>query len=588
VRLATAAALAVALTFALVGWLVSKTLETERERYLDASLDRLAARAGEWLDRETAAVGQALAAVETELRGPRSGTLRLWLTGAPDPDGTAGLESAHDLDLLEVLDDEGRVLAGAPSRVGLVDPGATRRGGVAAAPHPARVSGAPPLLLARRELRVGSHLLHLIGARRLDERRLDRLAGIDAVLWVPAGGGGARFGGRGAEIDVRALTATTAARSEVDGIEGGRWRATGLPLLGADGSELGTLFVALDAGPAVAGVHRGLLLGLGAGATLVAALAGAWVGGRLSRPVDELLRAVDAVAAGEADYTFAGAGRGETGRVAAAFSRLKRSYELQRRRSAAAERIAGWRDVARRIAHEVKNPLAPIRLTAQNLVRARERDHERFDALFRDGMRTIQEEVEQLARLVDAFSEFARLPTPRPRRIDPAEAIERALELYAADPRWEVRRSIAPGLAAIEADPDQLSRALKNVLLNALEAMPDGGALDVRARMDGESVEIEIADRGPGFTGDAERRLFEPYFTSKPSGTGLGMAITYRIVVEHGGEIRAENRAGGGARVLLRFPGRPPGSDGNGRDGGNDGSEPGGVGDAERAGTDGA
>jgi nitrogen fixation/metabolism regulation signal transduction histidine kinase len=228
----------------------------------------------------------------------------------------------------------------------------------------------------------------------------------------------------------------------------------------------------------------------------------------------------------------------------------------------AAERVAAWREVARHVAHEVKNPLAPIRLTVENLLRARTQAPERFDGMFREGMTTILEEVQQLSRMVSEFAEFARLPLPVRRSVDLDELVDRVVELYASEPEVEIRKRVTPDLRPFELDPDQISRALKNVLGNAIEAAREGNesgadrtpVVEIRISLTGEMAEIEVEDNGPGLSAEAERRLFEPYFTTKSHGTGLGMALTYRIVVEHGGVIFAENRSGTGARVVVRLP----------------------------------
>jgi nitrogen fixation/metabolism regulation signal transduction histidine kinase len=277
--------------------------------------------------------------------------------------------------------------------------------------------------------------------------------------------------------------------------------------------------------------------------------------------VRELVRAFDAVAAGEADYSFPATRQDELQELIASVSRLKRALELQQQRSSAAERVATWRDVARHVAHEVKNPLVPIRLTVENLVRARERAPDRFESIFADGMRTIIEEVDQLRRMVEEFSAFARLPLPtrEPRNLE--DLIDSVLDLYQSVPGLQLQRHYAGGLSPVPLDADQISRALKNVVGNAVEMLREQGAsageapcIEVRTGVEDEMARIEIADNGPGMSDEAQRRIFEPYFTTKEQGTGLGMALTYRIIIEHGGMISAENRSTGGARVTIRLP----------------------------------
>jgi signal transduction histidine kinase len=163
--------------------------------------------------------------------------------------------------------------------------------------------------------------------------------------------------------------------------------------------------------------------------------------------------------------------------------------------------------------------------------------------------------------MVSEFAEFARLPLPVRQPVELEDLVDRVVDLYGSEPEVEIHTEVAPGLKPVDLDPDQISRALKNVLGNAIEAARERPAtaegapeVTIRVAVDEELIEIEITDNGPGLSAEAERRLFEPYYTTKAHGTGLGMALTYRIVVEHGGVIFAENSSGGGARVVVRLP----------------------------------
>ena len=176
-------------------------------------------------------------------------------------------------------------------------------------------------------------------------------------------------------------------------------------------------------------------------------------------------------------------------------------------------------------------------------------------------MQTILEEVQQLSRMVAEFAEFARLPLPTHRPEDLESLIDRVVELYASEPGVTISKRIEPKLPRVALDADQVSRALKNVVGNAIDATRDAPhgesdppEVEIRAAIKDGMAQIVVADNGPGFSKEAERRLFEPYFTTKDHGTGLGMALTYRIIIEHGGVIFAENRPAGGARVIVRLP----------------------------------
>jgi nitrogen fixation/metabolism regulation signal transduction histidine kinase len=176
-------------------------------------------------------------------------------------------------------------------------------------------------------------------------------------------------------------------------------------------------------------------------------------------------------------------------------------------------------------------------------------------------MQTILEEVQHLSRMVAEFAEFARLPLPAHRPENIEVLIDRVVELYGSEPEVTIEKRVDPDLPRVALDADQLSRALKNVLGNAIDATREAGPsregpprVEIRAAIVEGMAQISVADNGPGFSQEAERRLFEPYFTTKEHGTGLGMALTYRIIVEHGGVIFAKNDREGGARVIIRLP----------------------------------
>jgi two-component system nitrogen regulation sensor histidine kinase NtrY len=218
----------------------------------------------------------------------------------------------------------------------------------------------------------------------------------------------------------------------------------------------------------------------------------------------------------------------------------------------------------RRIAHEVKNPLSPIRLAVENLRRVREKAPEQFDRALAEETAVILEEVESLRRLVDEFSEFARLPRPQPVSCDPSSLVRQALAVLQAriDAHGvSVETSFEGAPGRIVADPEQIGRVLKNVLGNALDALE--GAKDRRLSVtlgrEGDArawLVVEVRDSGIGLTAEGRRRIFEPYFTtrSEQGGTGLGMAIVHRIVTEHGGMIEAQGAPAQGATIRIRLP----------------------------------
>lgn len=224
---------------------------------------------------------------------------------------------------------------------------------------------------------------------------------------------------------------------------------------------------------------------------------------------------------------------------------------------AEAEKRAAWQEVARRMAHEVKNPLTPIQLTAQRLLRRAREGRVEPEAL-REGAQTILAEVGSLSRLVDSFSRFARLPQPQFALVDARELLLQVASLYQQNHpgvAWQLELPDDPQPAVW--DGDMVKRALINFVDNALGALgADGeakGRIALRLKVQGRDLRLEVEDDGPGVSPEQRERLFEPYFSTKRKGTGLGLAIVRRIAQDHGGEAAYEPLARG-SRFSLRLP----------------------------------
>jgi nitrogen fixation/metabolism regulation signal transduction histidine kinase len=220
---------------------------------------------------------------------------------------------------------------------------------------------------------------------------------------------------------------------------------------------------------------------------------------------------------------------------------------------AQAEKRAAWQEVARRMAHEVKNPLTPIQLTAQRLLR-RNREGRLDSAAVQEGAETILAEVASLSRLVDSFSRFARLPVPQFSPCDPADLLRQVTALYEPNHpeiRWQLR--LPEESAAARWDGDMVKRALINYVDNAVAAVDDKGTIQLSLSLEGEAVRYDVSDSGSGVPEGDRERLFEPYFSTKRKGTGLGLAIVRRIAQDHGGDVRYEPLAPG-SRFSLILP----------------------------------
>ena len=195
-------------------------------------------------------------------------------------------------------------------------------------------------------------------------------------------------------------------------------------------------------------------------------------------------------------------------------------------------------------------------------MRARELPAAEFDEVFRESTQTLGMEIANLKTIIARFSDFSRMPKPQLERIDARDLVERVRSLYEgsasvagqeeANIRFEVEVSSEP--MPLSADSELLHRALSNLVLNAMDAMPKGGTLTLSAKPHGDQVELRVADTGEGLTPEECERLFTPYYTTKQHGTGLGLAIVQSVVADHAGAIAVQSRPGGGAIFVITLP----------------------------------
>ena len=222
-----------------------------------------------------------------------------------------------------------------------------------------------------------------------------------------------------------------------------------------------------------------------------------------------------------------------------------------------AQKVAAWREVARRLAHEIKNPLTPIQLSAERLRRHFAGAPPQVKALVDECTQTIVGEVESLKGLVDEFSQFARMPSPRTVPTDLAQLITDTVALYNGiftDVRIDQR--FAPGVPLVRLDPEQIRRVMINLMDNAIEAMERRGQIVVETQLDPANhvVRVLVSDDGPGIPASEREKLFLPYYSTKRRGSGLGLAIVRRIVAEHGGSIDVGDNTPHGTRFTIELP----------------------------------
>jgi two-component system nitrogen regulation sensor histidine kinase NtrY len=442
-------------------------------------------------------------------------------------------------------------------------------------------------LFAVRATRVGEHPVYVVGGRRLDKMflsGLDMPVGMRALLYQNRGD---RFS-TDLLVDPSAPVQNSrpAERLEplVDAVRQSKRETTGLvhwsgdqaedeefhaiPLLGTstgiskDRPLLAILLIGNSRRTYVELMRhiRSAALMVGGGGILLAILLSSWAAARVTRPVEQLAHAAQEVAAGNWNTRVDVLGDDELGQLADSFNRMTTELLGQQDRLVQAERVAAWRELARRLAHELKNPLFPLQLTVENLLRARQQNPEQFEEVFRESSRTLLAEIANLKGIIGRFSEFSKMPQPKLQRVQVNEVIRGVMQLFQAQLETPGRAKIGyelqldPQLEPVAADAELLHRAISNLVLNAVDAMPQGGTLTLRTASKDGRVLIEVADTGSGLTREECERIFTPYYTSKQNGTGLGLAIVQSVVSDHGGRIRVQSEPGRGTTFVIELP----------------------------------
>jgi signal transduction histidine kinase len=598
--------LTVAAAVAAVAWTVLVRIRQvfdERDRQETALIVSQFQREFQHRSAEVASSVERMAATERL----RSMAFELAQTGDGSPYLTEAASLAQDaqLDFLEIIGPDGNVVSSAqwPARFGYPEPAASQTSQAPFLKREELPDGGTALgLFAVRAVRrseaagaVGEPAIRLIGGERLDQSFLADLPvapGMQVSLYSDPGPNtstsrdGTPPTAPAAAFDPRRLVGAT---GDVPGassyqplveaaIKTGQQStgilyltsrredsvsATAIPLKNDSGTVLAVLTVAISrAGMVQAQQHiRAIAYGVASAGILLAVLFSLWIAARISRPIEELARAAEEVARGnwEARVARPGKGRDELSVLARSFNHMTGQLASQRDRLVQSERVAAWRELARRLAHELKNPLFPLQLTVENLVRARELPEEEFDEVFRECTATLGMEIANLKTIIGRFSDFSKMPKPELESIDAKDVVARVQSLYqTASSQGEAKIHFQIDLASkpmpLMVDPELLHRALSNLVLNAMDAMPEGGTLTLSAKPLGDKIEIRVADTGEGMTPEECERLFTPYYTTKQHGTGLGLAIVQSVVADHAGTISVESRPGGGAVFVIALP----------------------------------
>ncbi|MGB2676958.1 MAG: ATP-binding protein [Candidatus Acidiferrum sp.] len=502
-----------------------------------------------------------------------------------------GAAQEHGLNFVEFVNTDGTLISSAqyPARVGYKNDWVNNvkdwRGSSAFLKKEELPDGVELSLTAVRTQSVGDRNLYVIGGRRLDQNFLASLvlpSGMRALLYrnleanfVPTALADASGPVPQADLLQPLIEQVQKQSTPQTLITTIHWTSDpassetfhAMPLTGRNGEVLGVLLLGSSRKELVT-LRREILKTaalVALAALLIGLLLSWWVSRRITRPVEELANGARDVASGRWDTHIDVKGSDEIGQLAAAFNDMTRTLASQKEKLVQTERVAAWRELARRLAHELRNPLFPLQITVENLQRARQLGPRQFQEVFSEATATLKAELANLNSIVGRFSDFSKMPAPQFTRVNVNEVLRNAVRLFepqftaVGKPSIATEFFLSESLPEIDADPDLLHRAFQNLVLNALDAMPAGGTITFKSSDAGESLRIEVADTGKGLTPEECSRLFTPYYTTKQLGTGLGLAIVQSVVSDHHGSISVSSEEGRGAAFRIDLPKRQSG-----------------------------
>src|SRR5271157_1078065 len=503
-----------------------------------------------------------------------------------------GAAQEHGLNFVEFVNTDGTLISSAqyPARVGYKNDWVNNvkdwRGSSAFLKKEELPDGVELSLTAVRTQSVGDRNLYVIGGRRLDQNFLASLvlpSGMRALLYrnleanfVPTALADAS--GPVPQTDllqplIEQVQQQSTPQTLIKTID---WTSDpassetfhAMPLTGRNGEVLGVLLLGSSRKELVT-LRREILKTaalVALAALFIGLLVSWWVSRRITRPVEELANCARDVASGRWDTHIDVKGSDEIGQLAAAFNDMTKTLASQKEKLVQTERVAAWRELARRLAHELRNPLFPLQITVENLQRARQLGPQQFQEVFSEATATLKAELANLNNIVGRFSDFSKMPAPEFSKVNVNEALRDAVRLFepqftaVGKPHIATEYFLNDSLPEIDADPELLHKAFQNLVLNAMDAMPAGGTLSLRSTDGGDTVRIEVSDTGKGLTPEECSRLFTPYYTTKQLGTGLGLAIVQSVVSDHHGTISVSSEEGHGATFRIELPKRHTGA----------------------------
>jgi len=563
-----------------------EAMDSQRTEAVVAQFRKEYAQRGEEIVRQVENIANAEITLRTALDAERpNADLSIYVNDAN------GAAQDHGLDFVELVNYDGTVISSAQnaSRVGYKNEWVTAMSGWSEVPAFLKREETPTeVALSLCAVRVQPNVpkpFYIIGGRRLDKNFLASLVlptGMRALIYTNLDRSFVASSLLGENIDtdqaerlaplVQQLQKESQPPPLVRTVD---WSSDpadaetfhAIPLAGRNGELLGVFFVGSS--------RRGLVLltkrilksaaAVAAAAVFVGFLVSFWISARITKPVEELAEGAREVATGRWDTRIEVRGSDEVGQLAIAFNDMTRTLASQKERLLQTERVAAWRELARRLAHELRNPLFPMQITVENLQKARRLEAKQFLEVFNESTATLRAELANLNTIVGRFSDFSKMPAPKFVRVNVNEVLRNAVRLFepqftaVGKPTITQEPFLTDPLPEIDADPDLLHRAFQNLVLNAMDAMPAGGTLTLRTSEHNGNVRIEVADTGKGLTPEECSRLFTPYYTTKQSGTGLGLAIIQSVVSDHHGTISVTSEEGRGTSFRIELPQRQAG-----------------------------
>jgi signal transduction histidine kinase len=578
--------LTVFLSVVAVAWMVSLVTRRAFERANESQTSALVAQFQREFKRHADEVVRRVEAIATSEAATR---MALDLNRNPSDVGNylneaSPVAESQQLDFLEFVDAHGTIISSkqSPAKFGYPESSLSNLPQLASKSaflkQEELPSGSTLGLFAVRMISVGDKPVYVIGGQQLDKTSL-------AALGLPVGMRAMLYQKGSAAFAPQLVTTSPNAPMQMEKLaaliqqvqQQGREAAAlihwsdnpaddetihAIPLNGQDDKALGILFIGSSRKPYVEVKRRiqsAAMLAGGIG-ILLAILLSSWAAARFTRPIEELATAAREVSAGNLKTQVEVTSTDEVGELAEAFNRMTRDLLEQKERLVQSERVAAWRELARRLAHELKNPLFPLQLTVENLVRAREHSPEMFEEIFRESAATLLAEIGNLKQIISRFSEFSKMPQPALQPVLINDLVQGVARLFQAQlesrdgGKIVCKLDLGASHEPVAADAELLHRALSNLVLNAMDAMPQGGTLTLRTRDHGGRAYIEIADTGVGLTPEECERLFTPYYTSKQHGTGLGLAIVQSVISDHGGTISVKSMPGKGTSFMVELP----------------------------------